>query len=29
MKYEWDDVAAGYEALCASLLDARRSGTGH
>ena len=27
MKYEWDDVAAGYEALCASLLDAKRSGT--
>jgi glycosyltransferase involved in cell wall biosynthesis len=25
MKYEWDDVAAGYEALCASLLDAKRA----
>jgi glycosyltransferase involved in cell wall biosynthesis len=21
MKYEWDDVAAGYEALCASLRE--------
>ena len=27
LKYEWDDVAAGYEALCASLLDrARKAG---
>jgi glycosyltransferase involved in cell wall biosynthesis len=24
MKYEWDDVAAGYEALCASLLESKR-----